>query len=120
MNETAATGAVAAGAGAAALSYLGLEPAPMFWAVVGASVGMAFAGATTKGRAAIVFVAVVLCCSVFGSWLAQHYMTGESISRNAFACALAIVFHPLLNGLISSVPIAIAGLLRKFGIGEQP
>ncbi len=119
-NTAGAAGAVAAGAGAAALSYLGLEPAPMFWAVVGASLGMAFAAATTRVRAAVVFTAVVLCCSLFGSWLAQRYMAGESISRNAFACCLAIFFHPMLNAGVNLLPEAFAGILRKLGIGANP
>ena len=113
-------GAAAAGLGAASLTALGLEPAPLFWALVGASLGMSFAAATSRRRAALVFVAVVLVCSLFGAWLAQRYFAGEQISRNAFACGLAIFFHPLLNAAITRLPAALDGLMRKFGIGGQP
>lgn len=119
MTEpTTATAAIAAGLGAGLLASLGIEPAPLFWALVGASLGMTFAAATTRVRAASVFVAVVLCCSLFGAWLAQRYFSGEAISRNAFSCGLAIFFHPLLNAAITRLPAAIDGLMRKFGIGE--
>lgn len=112
--------AIAAGAGATVLASFGLEPAPMFWALVGAALGMSFAAASSRGRAAAVFVAVVLSCSLFGAWLAQRYFAGEPISRNAFACGLAIFFHPLLNAAITRLPAALDGLMRKFGIGGQP
>lgn len=122
MTEPATSIATAAASGvvAALLSSLGLEPAPMFWALVGAALGMSFAAATTRGRAAAVFVAVVLSCSLFGAWLAQRYYGGEPLSRNAFACLLAVLFHPLLNAAITRLPAAIDGLMRKFGIGSQP
>lgn len=122
MTETGAAvaGAAVAGLGGAALSALGLEPAPLFWALVGASLGMSFAAASTRSRAALVFVAVVLVCSLFGAWLAQRYFGGEQISRNAFACGLAIFFHPLLNAAITRLPAALDGLMRKFGIGSTP
>lgn len=122
MNEAASSvaGAVIAGAGATLLSSLGIEPAPLFWALIGASLGMSFAAATTRGKAVLIFSAVVLVCSLFGAWLAQRYFGGEQISRNAFACGLAIFFHPLLNAAITRLPAALDGLMRKFGIGSQP
>lgn len=115
-----AAGAVAAGAGAVVLSTLGLDAAALFWSLVGGSLGMSFAAATTRSRAIVVFAAVVLVCSLAGAWLAQRYLGGEALSRNFFACALAIVFHPLLNALITRLPAAIDGAMRKFGIGGQP
>lgn len=122
MNEPASSvgSAAIAGAGAWALSALGLEPAPLFWALVGASLGMSFAAATTRPRAVAVFAAVVLTCSLFGAWLSQRYLAGEALSRNVFACALAIVFHPALNAAITRLPAALDGLMRKLGIGGTP
>lgn len=117
---TSIASAAAAGVTASVLASLGLEPAPMFWALVGAALGMSFAAATSRGRAAAVFVAVVLSCSLFGAWLAQRYFAGEAISRNAFACGLAIFFHPLLNAAITRLPAAIDGLMRLLRIGSQP
>lgn len=117
---TSIASAAAAGATASILASLGLEPAPLFWALVGAALGMSFAAATSRGRAAAVFIAVVLSCSLFGAWLAQRYYGGELLSRNAFSCVLAIAFHPLLNAAITRLPAALDGLMRKFGIGGQP
>jgi pimeloyl-ACP methyl ester carboxylesterase len=112
-------GAAVAGVGATALSALGLEPAALFWALVGASLGMSFAAATTRQRAVIVFCAVVLVCSLFGAFLAQQYFKADSLARNVIACALAIGFHPLLNAAITRLPAALDGLMRKLGIGSQ-
>lgn len=122
MNEpaTSLASAAAAGVTASMLVSLGLEPAPLFWALVGAALGMSFAAATTRVRAALVFIAVVLSCSLFGSWLAQRYYGGEPLSRNAFACLLAIAFHPLLNAAITRLPAAIDGIMHRLGIGGQP
>lgn len=119
MGETATSigGAAIAGVGAGALAALGLEPAPLFWALVGASLGMSFAAATTRPRAVAVFTAVVLVCSLFGAWLAQRYLAGEQLSRNVFACVLAIFFHPLLAAAVTRLPAALDGLMRRLGIG---
>jgi hypothetical protein len=92
----------------------------MFWALVGAALGMSFAAATSRARAAFVFVAVVLSCSLFGAWLAQRYYGGEPLSRNAFSCVLAIGFHPLIAAAVTRLPAALDGLMRKLGIGAQP
>lgn len=119
MAEPASvTGAVVAGAGAFVLTALGIEPAPLFWALVGACLGMSFAGASTRSRAALVFVCVVLVCSLFGAWLAVAFTGGAQLSRNGFACVLAIVFHPLLNAAITKLPEVIDGCMRRIGIGR--
>ncbi len=111
--------AVAAGAGAAVLSALGIEAAPLFWSLVGASLGMTFAAAATRARAATVFVCVVLVCSLFGAAMATWAFKGEPLWRNAFACLLAIAFHPLLNAAITRLPAALDGVMRKIGIGGR-
>lgn len=117
---SAIASAAAAGAGAFVLTAVGLEPGPLFWALVGATLGMTFAAAASPVRAWIVFVAVVLVCSLFGAWLSVKYASGEQISRNAFSCLLAIGFHPFLNAAVSRIPAALDGLLRRFGAGERP
>lgn len=111
------TGAVAAGAGSYLLASLGLEPAPMFWALVGSVIGMSFAGEASRARAVIVFVAVVLICSLFGSWLAQRYFAGDQMARNVLACVLALAFHPLFNGAITQIPKVLSGWASKIGGG---
>jgi pimeloyl-ACP methyl ester carboxylesterase len=122
-SAAAATGAAsaisagAAGAGAAALSALGIEPAALFWALLGASIGLSFAAATGRVRTVIVFAAVVLICSLFGAWLAQRYFAGETLSRNMLACLCAVFFHPILGAAVTRLPAALDGLMRRFGIG---
>jgi hypothetical protein len=116
---TSVAAAAAAGAGAAFLSSLGLEGQPLFWALVGATLGMSFAAASSKPRAAVVFSCVVLVCSLFGAWLSVKFTSGEQISRNAFACVLAIVFHPLLNALITKLPEVIDDVRRKLFGGSN-
>ncbi len=121
MTDPTPTGAALASmATTAGLSALGLEPGPLFWALVGASLGMTFAGPATKLRALSVFIAVVLCCSLFGSYLAHRYAEGEWIARNTFSCILAICFHPLLNAAITRLPAFLDGVMRKFGVGGDP
>ena len=119
-SAASGVGAAAAGAGAVVLSTLGLDAAALFWSLVGASLGMSFAAATTRRRAIVVFAAVVLVCSLFGAFIAQRWSGGEALARNAYACILAIAFHPLLNALITRLPAAIDGAMRKLGIGGQP
>lgn len=104
LTTPAAAGLIASGAGATMLSALGLEPGPLFWAFVGATLGITAAAATTRVRAGVIFVGVVLSCSLFGSWLAQRYMGGEQLSRNAFACVLAMFFHPLVSLALTKLP----------------
>lgn len=91
-------------AGTAFLTYLGLEPAPLFWALVGASLGITFAPAANRVRASVVFGGVVLCSSLFGAWLAHRYAGGEPISRNAFSCFLALFFHPSVSLALTKMP----------------
>jgi hypothetical protein len=101
------------------LMTLGIDPAALFWAFVGACIGMTFAASASRVRAAVVFCCVVLSCSLFGAWLAAEYTHGQSLSRDAFACILAIVFHPLLNAMVAILPSALKGAIawatRAFG-----
>lgn len=101
-----------------ALQTLGIDAGPVFWALVGAALGMTFAAPTTRLRAGVIFVSVVLTCSLFGTWLAQRYFTDLAINRNACACALAIAFHPLLQAAVTRLPRVIDNLLRRFGLGD--
>lgn len=120
MTEPAATvvgATLSTGVATAVISQLGLEPGPLFWALAGASLGMSFAASTTRFKAAAVFIAVVLCCSLFGAWIATQFFGGALLSRNAFSCGLAILFHPLLNGVVAQIAPAIKGLRNKLGIG---
>lgn len=117
---TTAVGAVAAGAGASILTSLGLEPATLFWALVGATLGLSFAAAMTRARAVIVFAGVVLSCALFGAWLAQQYYGGGVLSRNVFACALAWFCHPLVSLALTKLPaLWDAVVVRWVGPGAE-
>ena len=110
--------AIGAALGAGLMAALGIEPQPLFGALVGACLGFSFAAPTGRARAVVVFTSVVLCCSLFGSWLAVRYLGGDPASRTVAACALGIWFHPALNAAIDRLPRAIDALLRRLGVGE--
>lgn len=107
-------GATLSAACAALLAALGLEGQPLFWAMVGSVIGMSFAASTTKVRMYVVLVAVVLMCSLFGVWIADHYFNKEQVSKNAVACVLAIWFHPLLNLGIAKLPTLFDKLVQRW------
>ena len=110
--------AVGAALGAGLMAALGIEPAPLFGSLVGACLGLSFASPTGRARAVVVFTSVVLCCSLFGSWLAVRYLGGDMPSRTVAACALGIWFHPVLNAAIDRLPRAFDALLKRLGGGE--
>lgn len=111
----AAVGAVGAGAAAGLMATLGIEAQPVFWALCGASLGLSAAADAGKVRAAAVFAAVVMCSTLFGTWLAAKYFGGEPLSRNAVACVMGMFFHPLLNASVAKLPQVLDALFRKLG-----
>lgn len=117
MAEPATTSASAAAvglAGAGLLASLGLETAPLFWALIGSSLGMSFAPKVGALRAGIVFVCVLLSSSLLGAWLSVKYAGGEQISRNAFSCLVALFFHPALSVALTKIPMVIDDVRRKY------
>ena len=117
---TTAVGAVAAGAGATILSSLGLDPPTLFWALVGATVGLSFAPAMSRFRAVVVFLAVVLSCALIGAWLAQQYYGGGMLSRHVAACVLALFFHLLVSLAQTKLPaLWDAVVVRWVGPGAE-
>lgn len=115
---TTAVGIAAAGIGATVLSTLGLDPAQLFWAFVGSTIGVTFAAATSRLRAAVVFSCVVLVCSLAGAAVAA-WLGGGPVWSKLAACLLAIVFHPFINAAITQLPAGIAAIRVKF-LGGQP
>ena len=116
MTEPASA-AIGAALGVGIMAALGIEPAPLFGALVGSCIGLSFAGPTGRARAAVVFLAVTLCCSLFGPWLAVRYLGGDPASRSVAACGLGIWFHPVLNLAIDRLPRALDAWLDKIGAG---
>ena len=112
----AAIGAVSAGAAAGLMSALGIEAQPVFWALCGASLGLSAASDAGKARATAVFAAVVLCSTLFGTWVSAKYFGGEPLSRNASACVMGMFFHPLLNASVAKLPQALDAVCRKLGL----
>lgn len=117
---TSTAGLVAAGTGATVLSSFGLEPGPLFWALVGATLGLTFAASMSRPRALVVFGAVVLSSSLFGAWIAHRYFGGEQLSRNAMACGLGLFFHPLVSLALTKMPaLWDAFVVRLVGPGAE-
>lgn len=114
MADTLTT-TVGVGAATMVFTSLGLDPPPVFWALIGAAIGISFAPQTGKLRAAILFCATVLACSMLGSYVAVKFASGLPHERNVAACLLAIVFHPLLTTVVSSIP----DLFKRFTNGRS-
>lgn len=117
MSEPASA-AIGVALGVGVMTALGIEPAPLFGALVGSCIGLSFANPAGRARAAVVFLAVTLCCALFGPWLAVRYLGSDSASRSVAACGLGIWFHPALNLAIDRLPRALDAWLRRIGAGE--
>jgi hypothetical protein len=103
--------------GATLLALTGVEPQPIFWAVVGATIGLSFAPSTSRLRAVVAFVAVVLLSALGGTFLAsvgfEIAPAFVSLARNTFSATLAVVFHPLTTALVNAVPTIVAKLIER-------
>lgn len=122
MAEPATTsglmaGAIGAGTAAALLAALGLAPQPLFWALVGATLGMSVATQAGRLRACIVFGASVLASALLGTYIAQEYLAGARLAANASALLMGAMFHPLLGAATSAVPAVVNAFLRRIGLG---
>ncbi len=97
--------------GATLLAITGVEPQPLFWAMVGATVGLSTAPTTGRMRATIVFLAVVLLSALAGTFLARVGFNIAApfipLASNTFSALLAMVFHPLTTALVNALPLII-------------
>jgi hypothetical protein len=118
MTATVA-GSAAAGAGAALVAQLGLEPQAMFWAFIGAGLGATFAKEAPKFRAALVFSCVVFASSLFGAYASLRWGDGTQIEKNAIACTVALFFHPAVTAIVEALPSLLSGLASRLGIGSK-
>lgn len=112
LNVTAALGA---GAGGMLLTALGVHPQPVFWALVGATLGLSAAPQAGRVRAIAVFVCVVLASALLGTWASRTYVDGSLLAADGAAALLAVSFHPLLIAFLNGVPGLLQGWLRRFG-----
>lgn len=110
-------GAVSAGVGAFVMAAIGIEPQPIFWALIGATFGLSFAGQTGRLRSIAIFGCVVLTAALLGSLVAESYFANSSGWRNVASWLVAAFFHPLFSALVAAVPSIVQAGLRRFGLG---
>lgn len=105
-------------AGALIFASLGIEPQVLVWALIGASIGLVVTEQKGWVKAVLMFVAVSLACSMLGTFIADEWWKGSHIARNSFALCLAMGFHPLFSAVVTNIPAAISGALKKAGLKE--
>ena len=122
MPEPTATLVTAgsAGVGAFVMAAIGIEPQPIFWALIGATFGLSFAAEAKLLKSIAVFVCVVLTAALAGSLIAEAYFANSSGWRNSASWLAAAFFHPLFSALAGAVPNIVQAGLRRFGLGSQP
>lgn len=112
---------LSAGVGAVALTALGVHPQPLFWALVGATLGLSLAPQADRLRAVAVFACVVLSSALLGTWAARTYWDGSLLAADGAAWLLAVAFHPLLIAFLNAVPTlfstVVGGWLKRFSPG---
>ena len=113
-------GAAGAGVGAFFMAAIGIEPQPIFWALIGATFGLSFAAQTGRWRSIAVFACVVLTAAMVGSLLAESYFASSKGWRNAASWTVAAFFHPLFSAVVAAVPGVVQAGLRRIGLGGQP
>lgn len=97
----------------AVLSAIGISAPALFWALVGATLGMTWAPPAARGRAAAVFVAVVFSSALLGTWAAEHFVDSPS-ARNGLAWAMGVGFHLLLAEAMKRLPQWVGWIADRF------
>ena len=123
-TSSTATVAVTVAAIAGMLTALGIGPAPLFWAFVGATIGMSMAPKVAALRAVVIYLCSVLASALLGAASvlllpldAPLSPAGARLAANACACLLGLLFHPLLSAATNAVPVIVNGVLRRIGLG---
>lgn len=117
---TSIVSATGAGVGALIMAAIGVEPQPIFWALIGATLGLSLAGDSGRLRAIAVFACVVLSSALVGTLMAEAYFADGKGWRNAISLVIAALFHPLFSAFVAAVPGLIQAGLRRIGLGGQP
>jgi hypothetical protein len=115
--------AAGVGIGAMALAALGVHPQPLFWALIGATLGMSLAPKAGTVRTAIVFACVVLASALLGTALAHEIVDDakrQLITADVAALLLGAAFHPLLIAFLNGAPALLAGWISRFSAGGAP
>lgn len=95
---------MAFGVGALITAAFGVETQALVASLVGATLGVSLAPPSSKVRAVLVFIAVVLACATIGTFVSDAYMAGSRIGRNFAATTSGIVFHPMLTAIVDQLP----------------
>lgn len=117
-STQAAADATATGLTAVVVATIGVHPQFVMWAMVGSVIGASFAPPASRVRAALVFVASSLCCALFGSWVGGEFFGGSMLARDVCACALGILFHPLLTIIVQRLPAVVDGAVGRITGGK--
>jgi hypothetical protein len=112
------TAALASGISAAVLTLIGVDVQVLFWAFIGASVGLSWAAKTGPYRATALFVCVVLGAALLGSLVSALWFSGSVLVRNSSALAIGIAAHPALSAVMSSLPAIVKGWAEKVGASK--
>lgn len=113
---------LAAGVGAFIVTSIGVQPQPLFWALIGATLGLSLAAEAGRLRAVSVFVAVIFASALIGSW-AAHHVDATDFGRNGLSLVVAALFHPIFSAAIAQVPAVVASIGAWFANrrgGAQP
>jgi hypothetical protein len=121
MAEPTSSGMVGIGVLAALLAALGIAPQPMFWAVIGSTLGMSLAPQTGRLRACVVYACAALSSALLGAYIGQRFLESDKIpiAANAASLLLGAMFHPLLAAATNAVPTIINAVLERFGLKEK-
>lgn len=106
--------ALVAGAGAAVVALLGVEPQALAWSMVGAILGAPLAPPSGRVRQVVLFGGVVMACALLGTVGADVFGPATPRGRNAWCMVLGGIFHPASAALISAVPGVITTMLHAF------
>lgn len=114
-------GIVMAAGGAALLATLGIEPQPLMWALIGATLGLTAAPQSSRARACCVFVCAVLASALLGTWIATAMADAATrkLATSGASLVMAALFQPIFTSASAAVPHAMKAVLRRIGLGEQ-
>lgn len=104
--------ALAAGASAAVVALLGVEPQALAWALVGSIFGAPLAPPAGRFRQLLVGFAVMLASALLGTVFADWMGTTSPRWRNASCLVFGAIFHPLFAAVIATVPNIVATVLQ--------
>ena len=107
-----------AGVGAASaltLDLLGVPLQPIIWGLIGGVVGAGFAPRMGAWRATAMYLAAALLSAEAGTAASVQWFNGAQAYANGASAVLAVLFHPILAGVVAMVPAVIQSFAARFG-----